>query len=225
MHQGSILGPLLFNIFISNLFLILHNIESESYADYNKPYCFYECFKDVIICLEKTADDLFTWFSNDEMKDNADKCHLLLRTKELKANILNYTIINSDKEKLLGVTIDNHLKFESHIKNLCSKTSQKLYALSRVSSYMSLKQRRMIMQSFIMSQFGYCPLIWMNHSQNLNNNINGIHEKALRIVYRDKKSTFKDLFEKDTSVTVHAKNLQTQVKIFSNRKQIIVHVK
>ena len=76
-----------------------------------------------------------------------------------------------------------------------------------------------------MSQFGYCPLIWMNHSQNLNNNINGIHEKALRIVYRDKKSTFKDLFEKDNSVTVHAKNLQTQVKIFSNRKQIIVHLK
>ena len=51
------------------------------------------------------------------MKANANKCHLLLSTKEkLKPNKSNYTIMNSDKEKLLGVTIDNHLKFESNIK-------------------------------------------------------------------------------------------------------------
>ena len=116
--------------------------------------------------------------------------------------------MNSDKEKLLGVTIDSHLKFESHIKNLCSKASQKLYALSRMSLYMSLNQRRMIMQSFIMSKFGYCPLIWMNHNRSLNNNINRIHERTLRIVYGDKKSTFKELLEKDNSVTVHVQNLQ-----------------
>ena len=93
------------------------------------------------------------------MKANADKCHLLLSTKEkLKAHISNYTIMNIDKEKLLAVTIDNHLKMEPHIKNLCIKASQKLYILFRVSLYMSLNQRRMIMQSFIISQFGYCPL-------------------------------------------------------------------
>ena len=160
MPHGSILGPLHFNIFISDLFLILNNIEIESYADDNTPYCSYKNFRDVITCLERTVDDLFAWFNNNGMKANADRCYVLLSTNEkLKVNISNYAIINSDKEKLLGVTIDNHLKFESHIKNLCSKTSQKLYALSRVSSYMSLKQRRMIMQSFIMSQVGYCPLI------------------------------------------------------------------
>ena len=87
----------------------------------------------------------FTWSDNNGMKVNADKCNLLLRTKEkLKENISNYTTINSDKEKLVAVTTDNHLKFESHIKNLCSKASQKLYALSRVSLYMSLNQHRMI---------------------------------------------------------------------------------
>ena len=208
--QGSILGPLLYNIFTSDLFLILNNIEIASYADGNTSYCSYKNFEDVITCLEMTADDLFAWFNNNGRKANADKCHLLLSTKEkLKANISNYTIINSDKEKLLGVTIDNHLKFESHIKNLCSKTSQKLYALSRVSSYMSLKQRRMIIEA--LCQFDYCPLIWMNHNRSLNNNINRIHERAFRIVYRDKKSTFKELLEKDNSVTVYLKNLQVLV--------------
>ena len=145
----------------------------------------------MITCLERTADDLFTRCNNNEMKANADKCHFLLSTNEkLKASISNYTIINIDKEKLLGVTIDNHLKCESHIKNLCSKASQKLYALSRISLYMSLNQRRMVMPSFVMPQFGYCPLLWMNHNRSLNNNTNRIHERVLGIVYRDKKSTF-----------------------------------
>ena len=100
------------------------------------------------------------------MKANADKCHLLLNTKrKLTANISNFKITNSKKEKLLGVTIDKDLTFESHIESLCSKASQKLYALVRVSSYMGLCQRRLIMKSFINSQFGYCRLIWMNHSR------------------------------------------------------------
>ena len=117
-------------------------------------------------------------FDNNGMKANADKCPLLLSTKKkIKASISNYTIMSCDKEKLLGVTIDNHLKFESHIKYLCSKGSQKIYALSRVSLHMSLNQRRKIMQSFIMSQFGYYPLIWMNHNQSFNNNINRIHKR------------------------------------------------
>ena len=67
------------------------------------------------------------------METNSDKFHLLLSTKKkLTANVSNFKITNSNKEKLLGVTIDSHLKFESHIENLCSKPSQKLHALSRL---------------------------------------------------------------------------------------------
>ena len=61
----------------------------------------------------------------------------------------------------------------------------------------------------------YCPLTWMLHSMTLNNRINNIHERALRLTYKDDKSSFKQLLEKDHSVTVHQKNLQVLVtKIF-----------
>ena len=67
------------------------------------------------------------------------------------------------------------------------------------------------MKAFITSQFRYCPLIWMLYSRTLKNRINNIHERALRLTYKDDKSSFKQLLEKDHSVTVHQKNLQVLV--------------
>ena len=66
---------LLFNIFISALFLILNNVESASYADDDTPYCSNQNFADVIACLERTADNLFAWFNSNGMKANAEKSH------------------------------------------------------------------------------------------------------------------------------------------------------
>ena len=71
-----------------------------------------------------------------------------------------------------------------------------------------------------MSQFGYCPLIWINHNGSLNNNINRIHERTFRIVCSDKKSTFKELLKKDNSVTVHVKNLQVPYRGKKSRGKV-----
>ena len=64
------------------------------------------------------------------------------------------------------------------------------------------------MKTFIESQFGYCPLVWMFHSRSLNNNINRIHERSLRITYNDQSSSFQNLLEKDNSVTLHHRNIK-----------------
>ena len=121
----------------------------------------------------------------------------------------NFNIFNSKSEKLLGITIDNKLTFDEHVSKLCTKASQKLHALSRVGNYMTQNQRKIIMKTFILSHFSYCPLVWMFHSRKLNNRINSIHERALRIVYRDNESTFDELLFKDESFTIHERNIQT----------------
>ena len=64
------------------------------------------------------------------------------------------------------------------------------------------------MKAFIESQFNYCPLIWMFHNRTLNNRINCIHERALRVAYKDQKSSFEQLLHKDNSFTIHERNLQ-----------------
>ena len=83
-----------------------------------------------------------------------------------------------------------------------------MHALSRVFNIMSFTQRKVIMQAFIHSQFGYCPLVWMFHSRKLNSRTNNIHERALRIVYKDFVSTFAELLNKDNSFTIHERNIQ-----------------
>ena len=68
---------------------------------------------------------------------------------------------------------------------------------------MSFQQRGLLMKSFVEAQFGYCSLVWMFHARELNKKINHIHERSLRIVYRDYNSSFKDLLKKDKSVCIH----------------------
>ena len=77
------------------------------------------------------------------MQDTADKCHVLLNTSnELIVKINEVQIKNSQSEKLLGITIDNDLKFEDHINNICRKASAKISALSRTAPYMDLQKRK-----------------------------------------------------------------------------------
>ena len=64
------------------------------------------------------------------------------------------------------------------------------------------------MKSFIDSQFNYCPLIWMQHTRSLNNKINKLQERSLRIVYEDYTSSFDNLLKKDKNKTIHQKNIE-----------------
>ena len=121
-------------------------------------YAVADNIESVIKQLESESKSLLSWLANNALKANPDKSHLILnnRNNEIFALIDNYEIFNCDSEKLLGINMNNELNFNKHVSSLCKKASQKLHALSRLSKYMSLEQRRKIMNAFIESQFGDC---------------------------------------------------------------------
>ena len=209
--QGSILGPLLFNVYLRDLFFFLNNSTVINYADDNTPIATAHDNESVIKIIEHDSAVLFQWLENNVVKVNPDKSHLLLSSKktDLYALINNFKITNSKSEILLGITFDNELKFTEHVSNLCIKATNKLHALARISHHMNTDQKRIIMKSFIQSQFRYCPLIWMFCSRTNNARINRIHEWSLRIVYNNYISTFNELLTIDKPFTIHHRNVQT----------------
>ena len=145
------------------------------------------------------------------MKLNQEKCNLVVSENKFEniwADIDHAKIWESPKQKLLVVVIDRDLSFDGYVSSLCRKAGIKLSALARLSHYMNLKQRKVLLKSFIDAQFGYCQLIWMFHTRELNKKINHIHERALRIVYRGSSSSFIELLKKGNSVNIHYKNIQ-----------------
>ena len=90
---------------------------------------------------------------------------------------------------------------------------------------MDLSKRKSLIKAFITSQFNYCPSIWMFHSRELNNPINRIHERALRLVYQDNSLSFAKLLEKDSSVTINQRNLQVlATEIFKLKNGLVPEI-
>ena len=132
----------------------------ESYADDNTPFIVEDDIENVIASLEEATNALFDSFDNNRLKSNPDKCHALVSTnKPLNMKVCDYTIDNSECEKLLGVKIDVNLNFNEHIPDLCKKASRKISALARVAPFMSIEKRKVVMNAFFTSQFSYCPLV------------------------------------------------------------------
>ena len=208
--QGSIIGPLLFNIYINDIFYFVNESNLTNYADDNTPYNIDSNIEELINSITNDTSLLIKWFKDNYFKMNADKCHLLITNhdEEVLVNIEGESIKGSKSVKLLGINIDNKLDFNEHVSSICKKASLKLHALTRIAHLMSSDKLRVVMKAFIESQFGFCPLIWMFHSRTLNNRINKLHERALRLVYKDSKLSFQGLLELDNSFTIHHRNLQ-----------------
>ena len=125
------------------------------------------------------------------MQANQDKCHLIVSKNENKPmHIGPFEIKNSNCKKLLGIKIDSRLNFNEHLDVILKKASRKINALSSITPFMNISKLRILINLFLNSQFNYCLLIWMFHSHSINNKINHLHERVLRIVYDDFISSF-----------------------------------
>ena len=84
--------------------------------------------------------------------------------------------------------------------------------------YLNFEKKRILVRSYFESQFKYCPLVlvWMAHGRQINNRINCLHERALRMIYDDSNSTSVSLLERDNSFSVHdCNNKQPAMEMYS----------
>ena len=120
-----------------------------------------------------------------------------------KGNHTNRTININQKEikavakvKLLGIEIDGKLNFNHHINNICKSASNQLNALIRLKHLLGFKKRKVLVNTFVMSNFNYCSLVWNFSSAQSLNKIENLQKRALRFLLNDYDSTYEDLLEK-----------------------------
>ena len=212
--QGSILGPILFNIFLNDLVLFIMETEICNFAD---DTTIYSCDFNPHESIQKLENDMkhvLTWFKINSMVANPAKFQFIIlgkwnSQKKLCLDIDGRRVVSSAEVKLLGVKIDDKLSFLPHIKDLRKKSIRKINALQRIRNYMTLSQAKLINNAYIISSFSYCPLIWMFSGKSGDTLINRAHYRALKVTYGLFEKSFDELIIMDESVTTHIKNIQT----------------
>ena len=112
----------------------------------------------------------------------------------------------TDKVELLGIIIDNKLSFSNHISRLCKYANNKLYAIIRMRKFLSTSQTKLLVNSYVLSYFTYCPLLWMFCYKKEMSLINRTHKRALRTIYNNFNLELDELLLMDNIVVIYIRN-------------------
>ena len=141
------MGPVLFNIYLNDLFFTLFSVNVCNFSDDRTPSVCDLNLEVVLAQLKESCELVIAWFQNNYIKLNTDKCHLLVAGHKFEYTWMRFgtnKIREDHSIKLLGVSIDNKMKFDKHVLNIVKKNNSNLSALSRFIRFMTFQKKRIL---------------------------------------------------------------------------------
>ena len=189
--KARFLDRFCFNISFNDFSFFIPKASVHNFADDNTVRSFAKTVRELITILQSECETAINWLHNNKMIVNPDKFQVIFLDKRrsdntnIEVEIGNEKISSTSSVKLLGVHIDDKLNFNEHINKICKSAGNQLNALIRLKSFLGLKEKEVLVNSFIYSNFNYCPLVWMlSHKKSLDK-IESLHKRALRFLQND----------------------------------------
>ena len=192
--QGSILGPLLFLIFINDLPLFLQSMSTyvDLYADDTTIYYIDRDKSSLERQLQSSLDSLQKWCRQNGMVLNTDKTKVMLIMSRQKRTVFGNTTLSlqyndidicmTSCDKILGIHVDNNLTWQNHFSFLSKKISSYLWLLSKIKTYLSTKHRLLFYNAYIKPHFDYCSTIWSNSSNTNIYKVTKLQRRACKMI-------------------------------------------
>ena len=187
--QGSILGPILFLIYINDITNISNTLHTILFADDST---FYMIGENPTELINKTNTELLkfsNWCLANKLTVNTSKTHYMLFSKTItyfqplpNLTILNDEILQVDKTKFLGVILDKNLTFKHHLSNLCLKLSRTIPLLLKLKHFAPGNILKCLYYAHIYPHLTYCNPVWSQTYPCHMSQINVLHKKIIRII-------------------------------------------
>ena len=198
LPQGSILGPLLFNIFRNDLNFAIERCKLMNYADDTKIHTSDPNPQVVEKDINRDLTNMLHWFQQNGMKANPEKYQALVlgnTNHHIRINCVNKLIPISKDIKLLGVTLDNRLKFDGHIADICRKVRRQVNALNRLKNILLYKTKEALYRAFILCNFFYCSQVWHHCGARNTTKLEKVNKRALRFIYKENSTSYHTLLK------------------------------
>ena len=190
--QGSVLGPLLFNIFINDLHTMSGDSTLVQFAD-DAQFLLsdkLENLETLVQRMEVVMERVNKYFSENGLKVNSDKTQFIFIGSrayidripdDIKIKVGNSELSPKDSAKNLGVILDSHLSFEKHVDYVCTKANGLLFFLTRNKDMFDDQTRKIVVEALVVSLFSYCSLIWGSCTASIRSRIQRVQNFAAKV--------------------------------------------
>ena len=191
--QGSVLGPLLFLLYINDLNKCSTVLNFLSFADDTTIYYSHKSVHCLLCTVNTELEKVSTWLKHNKLTLNTNNTKYLIFSSAQKLCkikdrhtwdiFLNDTAIERvDKIKLLGVILSEDIKWESHITNLCNKLSRNVAILNKLKNYISSNVLLKLYNTLIAPHLSYCVTVWGNSESYNLDRVLRLQKKAVRSI-------------------------------------------
>ena len=189
--RGTILGPLLFLIYINDLPNCLTSCQPRMYADDTHITYAYVVVNSIQLNLNHDLGNLNKWLISNKLTLNTAKTEFMLIGSRQKLSTLssqpelsidNVPIENVTSVISLGIFIDENLRWQTHIDKLSKKIASGIAAIKRIRDFVPTPTLHCIYNDLIQSQFDYCNIVWRNCGKTLFDRLQKLQNRAARVL-------------------------------------------